>query len=111
MEVTHASTSPVPSDASSPILLVKLVATALPSSGDRSSDISMDIHVDGTIYPSIPIDSDGAWSFEKEVEAPPEIEERFRTVAKVPRDGVMVVVVARCGDGGCGKEAGVVRVL
>ena len=29
----------------------------------------MDIHVDGTIYPSIPIDSDGAWSFEKEVEA------------------------------------------
>ena len=111
LEVTHASTSPVPSDASSPILLVKLVGTALPSSGDRSSDISVDIHVDGTIYPSIPIDSDGAWSFEKEVEAPPEIEERFRTVAKVPRDGVMVVVVARCGDGGCGKEAGVVRVL
>ena len=112
LEITQASTRPVSSNASSSkLLVVKLVGTALLSSGDRSSDISVGVHVDGTIYPAIPIDSVGAWSFEKEIDGPPEIEERFRTIAKVPRDGVVVVVLARCGDGGCGREAGVVRVL
>ncbi|PVH83730.1 amidase signature enzyme [Cadophora sp. DSE1049] len=117
LEVTHASTHAVTSSAPAPHLLLKLAGTATlsssspSSSSPHSSSPHLEIHINGIIYPNIPIDSHGNWSFEKEIEGPPEIKERFKTKARVPRDGVFVVVLARCGDKGGGREAGVMKVL
>ncbi|KAH7407401.1 amidase family protein [Cadophora sp. MPI-SDFR-AT-0126] len=132
LEITHASIQPLPSPSISTAstspsrLRIKFSGTAslpssspfpsyIPSPSSSSthppSPIHLQIHISGIIYPSIPISSHGTWSFTQEIDGPPEIEARFETKARVLRDGVMVVVIARCGEGGAGREAGVLRVL
>ncbi|KAK0100876.1 hypothetical protein ONS95_007321 [Cadophora gregata] len=84
LEIPHASVRTSNSSSQSPKLLVKLTGTAtLPAassaiSSPPQSAIQLEIHVDGQIYPNIPIDSHGTWSLEKEIPEPPEIEENSR---------------------------------